>query len=223
MKMFYFTDPMCSWCYGFSPVVKKLKENYPEIDLQITSGGFSPYSQQIVDREYKEFLAFHWRNVNQRSGQFFDHSMKFISDSFRYDTEPSSRALSVMQELLPKKDFDYLSLMQKAFYVDGKDITDDKVLAVLAEELGIEKNSFLERFHSEEMKQKTNQGFQFSRQLGVQGFPTLLTLENGTVKVITRGFQNYDSLKETVDNWLSSANVTAQNSGQSCSSDTCEY
>jgi len=222
MKLFYFTDPMCSWCYGFSPAVKKLKENYPEIDLQIISGGFSPYSQQVVDQDYKEFLAFHWTNVNQRSGQFFDHSMKFISDSFRYDTEPSSRALTVVQELSPKQDFDYLSLMQKAFYVDGKDITNDTVLAALAEELGIEKNTFLDRFHSEEMKQKTNQGFQFSRQLGVQGFPTLLTLENGTVKVITRGFQDYRSLKVTVDNWLSSANVTAPNSGQSCSGDTCE-
>lgn len=222
MKMFYFTDPMCSWCYGFSPAVKQLKENYPEIDLQIISGGFSPYSQQVVDQEYKDFLAFHWRNVNQRSGQFFDHSMKFISDSFRYDTEPSSRALNVVQELLPKQDFNYLSLMQKAFYVDGKDITDDMVLAALAAELGIEKNSFLGRFHSEEMKQKTNQGFQFSRQLGVQGFPTLLTLENDTVKVITRGFQDYDSLKVTVDNWLSSANVAAPKSGQSCSGDTCE-
>jgi len=220
--MYYFTDPMCSWCYGFSPAVKRLKENYSDIDLEIIAGGFSPYSQQVVDQEYKDFLAFHWRNVNQRSGQFFDHSMKFISDSFRYDTEPSSRALGVVQGLLPKQDLDYLSLMQKAFYVDGKDITDDTVLATLAEELGIEKSSFLERFHSEEMKQKTNQGFQFSRQLGVQGFPTLLTLDNGTVKVITRGFQDYNSLKVTVDNWLSSANVAAPSSGQSCSGDTCE-
>lgn len=222
MKVFYFTDPMCSWCYGFSPAVKKLKENYPEIDLQITSGGFSPYSQQVVDQEYKDFLAFHWRNVNQRSGQVFDHSMKFISDSFRYDTEPSSRALTVIQELLPKQDFEFLSLMQKSFYVEGKDITNDTVLAGLAEELAIEKNDFLDRFHSEEMKQKTNQGFQFSRQLGVQGFPTLLTLENGNVKVITRGFQDYDSLKLILDNLLSNLNMSPANRGQSCLGDNCE-
>ncbi|WP_217604451.1 DsbA family protein [Chitinophaga sp. GbtcB8] len=222
MKMFYFTDPMCSWCYGFSPAVKKLKENYPDIDLQIISGGFSPYSQQVVDQEYKDFLAFHWRNVNQRSRQFFDHSMKFISETFRYDTEPSSRALTVMQELLPKQDFEFLSLMQKSFYVEGKDITNDVVLARLAEEFGIEKKIFLEKFHSEEMKRKTNQGFQFSRQLGVQGFPTMLTLENGNTKVITRGFQDYDSLKVIVDNWLSNLNVSPANNGQSCSGDTCE-
>lgn len=222
MKMYYFTDPMCSWCYGFSPVVKKLKENYTNIDLQIISGGFSPYSKQVVDDEYKDFLVYHWTNVNARSGQFFDHSMKFISDSFRYDTEPSSRALTVMQELSPKQDFVFLSLMQKSFYVEGKDITNDVVLAGLAEEIGVEKNHFLERFHSEEMKQKTNQGFQFSRQLGVQGFPTLLTLENGTVKVITRGFQDYDSLKLVVDNWLNSISDPEPSTGQSCTGDSCE-
>lgn len=94
MKMFYFTDAMCSWCYGFSPVVKKLKENHPEIDLQIISGGFSPGSKQVVTEEYKDFLEYHWTNVNLRSGQYFDHSMKFVSDTFRYDTEPSSCALT---------------------------------------------------------------------------------------------------------------------------------
>lgn len=220
--MYYFTDPMCSWCYGFSPAVKKLKENYENIDLEIISGGFSPYSQQVVDDEYKDFLIYHWKNVNARSGQFFDHSMKFISESFRYDTEPSSRALMVIKELLPKQDFEFLSLMQKAFYVEGKDITNDIILAELANEMGVEVNVFLERFHSEEMKLKTNQGFQFSRQLGVQGFPTLLALENGATKAIARGFQDYTSLKTTVDNWLKSAAVTEQHDGQSCSGSSCE-
>lgn len=220
--MYYFTDPMCSWCYGFSPAVKKLKENYQNIDLEIISGGFAPYSQQIVDDEYKDFLAFHWNNVRARSGQFFDHSMKFISESFRYDTEPSSRALMVIKEMLPKQDFEFLSLMQKAFYVDGKDITNDEVLAGLAEEFCITRPVFLERFHSEEMKLKTNQGFQFSRQLGVQGFPTLLTVENGNVKVITRGFLDYDSLKVLVDNWLNKQTGLKSGNGLSCSGDTCE-
>lgn len=125
MKMFYFTDAMCSWCYGFSPVIKQLKNEYPEIDLQIISGGFSPGSKQKVDEEYKDFLEFHWNNVNQRSGQYFDHSMKFVSDTFQYDTEPSSRALTTIQQLIPNKDFEFLSLLQVSFYVEGKDITDE--------------------------------------------------------------------------------------------------
>tara|TARA_R110002051_G_scaffold52876_1_gene100065 strand:+ start:6378 stop:7049 length:672 start_codon:yes stop_codon:yes gene_type:complete len=221
MKVYYFTDPMCSWCYGFSPVVKRLKENYPNIDLQIIPGGFSPGSKQIVDKQYREFLEFHWRNVNLRSGQYFDHSMKFVNEDFNYDTEPSSRALVVVQRLLNEKDFEFLSLMQKSFYAEGKDITNDVVLAELAEEIGIEKNVFLESFHSEEMRLKTAQEFQFSKQLGVQGFPTLLTLEKGTMKILTHGFQPFESLKEILDESLKTNSIPEPINGASCSDISC--
>ena len=222
MKMFYFTDAMCSWCYGFSPVVKKLKENHPEIDLQIISGGFSPGSKQVVTEEYKDFLEYHWTNVNLRSGQYFDHSMKFISDTFRYDTEPSSRALTVVQKIFPDKDFEFLNILQKSFYVEGKDITNDEILAELAEEIGIERTVFLENFNSDDMKRKTLQGFEFSRQLGVKGFPTLLTLENGAVKVISHGFQPYENLKLAVEDWLKYTMVSQMNAGESCTDGACE-
>jgi len=220
--MYYFTDPMCSWCYGFSPTVKKLKENYSGIDLEIISGGFSPGSTQVVDQQYRNFLEYHWNNVTQMSGQPFDHAMKFVSDSFRYDTEPSSRALVTVKKLAPDHDFEYLSLMQKAFYVYGKDITKDAVLAGLAEEIGVKKDLFLESFSSEELKLKTQQGFEFSRQLGVQGFPTLLTLDEGKVKLITRGYQDFDSLSLSLDNFLQSRNRVQVDKGLSCNDGTCE-
>jgi putative protein-disulfide isomerase len=222
MKMFYFTDAMCSWCYGFSPAMKKLKENYPDIDLQIIAGGFAPGSKQAVTDEYRNFLEYHWRNVHLRSGQPFDHSMKFVSETFQYDTEPSSRALTVMQQLLPGQDFEFLSLMQRSFYVEGKDITSGVVLAELAEKMGVEQNAFSEAFNREEMKRKTLMGFQFSRQLGVEGFPTLLTLENGIVKVITRGYQSYDSLRVMVDAWLNNTRTAEVSNKQSCTGDSCE-
>ncbi|WP_288448585.1 DsbA family protein [uncultured Chryseobacterium sp.] len=221
MKLYYFMDPMCSWCYGFSPEMKKLKENYPNIDLQIISGGFAPGSKQKVTKEYKDFLEYHWRNVSLCSGQYFDHSMKFISDNFYYDTEPSSRALVVVQGFLPEKDFEFLSLMQKAFYVEGKDITNDEVLAELAEEIDVDKNVFLESFHSEEMKWKTAQGFQFSKQLGVKGFPTLLTFENGIVKILTHGFQPFESLKEIIEETMTTMFIPESVYGQSCSDISC--
>ncbi|TDW48116.1 putative protein-disulfide isomerase [Flavobacterium sp. 270] len=221
MKMFYFTDAMCSWCYGFSPVIKQLKKEYPEIDLQIISGGFSPGSKQKVDADYNDFLEFHWNNVNQRSGQYFDHSMKFVSDTFQYDTEPSSRALTTVQQLIPNKDFEFLSLLQVSFYVEGKDITDEKILAGLAEKIGIDSKLFLENFNSDEMKRKTVQGFEFSRQLGVKGFPTLLTLENGAVKVISHGFQGFETLKPTIDSYLKTTITAEAAYGQSCNDTSC--
>lgn len=223
MKVYYFTDPMCSWCYGFSPIVKKLKENYPEIDLQIVSGGFSPSSKQKVDEEYREFLLFHWKNVEARSGQYFNHAMKFVSDTFCYDTEPSSRALTVMQTLVPGQDFEYLSLMQTAFYADGNDITDGDVLAQLATKLGANYDAFLVSFNSDEMKLKTRQGFQFSRRLGVRGFPTMLNLQDGKVTILTRGFATFDELKPIIDAQMASLATSEAGDTPSCIDGTCAY
>lgn len=222
MKMYYFTDPMCSWCYGFSPVIRKLIASYPEMDLEIISGGFSPGSKQKITEEYKDFLEYHWRNVNLRSGQPFDHSMKFATETFVYDTEPSSRALMVIKRLLPDHDFEFLSLMQTSFYVEGKDITNESVLAELAHKIGIEKNVFLESFHSQEMKRKTIQGFQFSRQSGVQGFPSLVALENGQFKVISHGFQPFEDLAVIVDRLFRKITVSKIGKGESCTDDSCE-
>lgn len=222
MKMYYFTDPMCSWCYGFSPIVKKLKEEYPQIELEIISGGFSPFSTQQVDKDYKKFLEFHWTNVNKVSGQYFNHEMKFVSDSFQYDSEPSSRALVVMQQLIPGKHFEFLSLMQKSFYVEGKDITNENILAELSAQMGVEKSIFLECFHSQEMKHKTIQGFELSKQLGVKGFPTLLTLENDTVKMVTYGFTPFDKLKTIIDYQFQNLISTEKNTA-SCSDNSCGF
>ncbi|QMW04948.1 DsbA family protein [Spirosoma foliorum] len=223
MKLFYFTDPMCSWCYGFSPVLKKLKENYPEIELEIIPGGFSPFSKQTITPEYKEFLEFHWRNVNLRSGQPFDHSMKFATEAFHYDTEPSSRALAVIQTIVPERDFEFLSLMQTAFYVKGKDITNGIVLAGLAERIGVDKSVFFKHFNSEAMKQKTIRGFQCSRNAGVQGFPTLLTMENGAVNVVTRGFQSFENLKVSIDGLIRKMSLSDSAHGPACADGFCEY
>lgn len=222
MKIFYFTDPMCSWCYGFSPAIQKMKVDYPEVDLQIIPGGFAPFSKQVVYEEYRAFLEYHWRNVHQRSGQTFNHTMPFVSDTFRYDTEPSSRALVVVQHLSPDKDFAYLSLLQRSFYVEGKDITNGTVLAALAGEIGIDPTVFLAQFYTEEMKQKTVQGFEFSRQLGVQGFPTLLTFEQGATKVLTHGFHTYPTLQKAVEAQLAKQTALVSAHGQTCAGDSCD-
>ena len=53
MKIIYFTDPMCSWCYGFAPVIEKIQENYPEIKWEIIAGGYSPGNREKINQEFK--------------------------------------------------------------------------------------------------------------------------------------------------------------------------
>ncbi|MEI9933445.1 MAG: thioredoxin domain-containing protein [Ferruginibacter sp.] len=38
--LIYCYDAYCGWCYGFSPVIKKIAQQYQkELDIEVLSGG----------------------------------------------------------------------------------------------------------------------------------------------------------------------------------------
>jgi putative protein-disulfide isomerase len=39
-RLYYFADPMCSWCYGFAPVMDKLRKAFgAQFDIRLVMGG----------------------------------------------------------------------------------------------------------------------------------------------------------------------------------------
>jgi putative protein-disulfide isomerase len=67
----------------------------------------------------------------------------------------------------------YLKRVQRAFYAEGRDVTDAAVLADLAAEEGLERAVFLAAHASQEARDAVRQDFAAAQQTGVTGFPTL--------------------------------------------------
>jgi len=41
--LIYFADPMCSWCWGFAPVIAQVRERYGEaLPVRLVLGGLRP-------------------------------------------------------------------------------------------------------------------------------------------------------------------------------------
>jgi len=89
----YFADPMCSWCYGFAPVIAELAERFEErLPLQMVMGGLRAGNTTPMRTEDKAYIRSAWTNVNQATGQPFD--FHFLErEGFVYDTEPACRAV----------------------------------------------------------------------------------------------------------------------------------
>ena len=55
-QLVYFADPMCSWCYGFSPVIAALAERFEDrLPLQVVMGGLRAGNTEPMrdkDRDY---------------------------------------------------------------------------------------------------------------------------------------------------------------------------
>ena len=129
-QIIYVGDPMCSWCWGFAPEFRKLREYLGEsVRFSLCVGNLR--NGHVWDDAFKAFLKTHWDEVRVKSGQPFDESL-LKREHFDYNTEPACRALCTGRELDATKLFTLFEALQKAFYREGREITEDGTICDIA-------------------------------------------------------------------------------------------
>ena len=200
----YFADPMCSWCYGFSPVINALAQQFAgRLPVRLVMGGLRAGNTQAMRPQDREYIRGAWTRVGEASGQPFDFAF-FDRETFVYDTEPACRAVVTMRKLAPDKALGFMAAIQRAFYGNNEDITQTEVLAAIAErETGIDAAAFTAEFMMPETRNETFRDFLIAQQAGVQGFPFLVAgNEQDGYAQVTNGFRPIDGLPEAIEVWL---------------------
>ena len=199
----YFADPMCSWCYGFAPVVEALAGHFAgRLPVRLVMGGLRPGHAQAMREKDREYIRSAWKSVAEASGQPFDLGF-FDRQSFTYDTEPACRAVVAMRRLSPGKALEFNALVSSAFYAHNRDVTDDEVLADVGAEAGLDRAVFKAELQGEATREETHADFQFAKRSGVEGFPLLAAgCEATGYALITHGFRPLDGLTEAIEDWL---------------------
>lgn len=204
--LIYVMDPMCSWCYGFAPVIKRLAaEQEGTMQYKLVMGGLRPNTKMPLDEQMKEALRHHWQDVEKISGQPIDYSF-FDREAFIYDTEPACRAVVTMRYLKPEVEAEMAEAVQSAFYARNQDVTKAGVLAAVASQFGVEEDAFLEKFASEEMKEKMLQDFTIARHLQANAFPSLYLLNGTSLHLLSRGYRTYDGMSAHLQKALEKLN-----------------
>ena len=201
-RLVYVMDPMCSWCWGFAPVVEALagQARQAGVALHLVAGGLRRESR-VMDERGRARIQSHWQAVHEATGQPFDLSSG-LPDNLVYDTEPACRALVTARSLADGCASRLLGLIQRAFYVERQDVTRPRVLVELAEQAGLDRQAFAEGFDSQAQRQATEADFAWAENLGIAGFPTLLAERDGTYALLTNGYQRLESLAPLLDRWL---------------------
>ena len=200
--LWYFADPMCSWCWGFSPVIEQIRSSYGDrLKIALMLGGLRPWTTEPMSSKMREEILHHWHEVHRLTGQSFSFDGA-LPEGFIYDTEPACRAVITLAELSPDQTFSYFKSIQSAFYVGQMDVSKTDNLAELANQQGVETEQFLSRFDTEEARQKTRQHFLGTQQAGVKGFPSLVLQQGSEFEFITRAYQHSDAISARIDTWL---------------------
>jgi putative protein-disulfide isomerase len=202
-RLIYFADPMCSWCWGFAPVMAALRAQHgARLPVRLVLGGLRVGTTEPLDDAGKGQIRAHWQHVTELAGQPFDFDF-FARDGFVYDTEPACRAVVAARRLAPDRAVDFLTHLHRAFYARNRDVTDRDTLLSLAEDFGFDRRSFATAFDSEETREETLDDFRITRNAGIGGYPALIAgNRDDGYSFITLGYQAWDRIQGVLESWL---------------------
>jgi putative protein-disulfide isomerase len=200
-KVIYVADPLCGWCYGFSPVITKLEQKFTDrIQFEMLCGGLALGDRAGTIDEKFSFIKTASSSVTDYTGvEFGEEYRKNIlgnSDTYVFDSIPPCVAIVIFREMLPDRTIEFVSALQKALYFDGKSLNDPQTYVGLFESFGLTEEDYLSKAELKEYKEIAHSDFQKAQAFGVTGFPALILDKDENLFLISRGYRDYQTLEK---------------------------
>jgi len=192
-------DPMCSWCWGFSRSYQQLVEALPE-SIKVTRllGGLAPDSSEPMPKEMQQYLQNTWKTIETTiPGTRFNHDFWTLCQP-RRSTWPACRAVIAARHQGPEYDLAMTIAIQRGYYLEAKNPSDDSTLIGFAEGLGLDTESFSGRLNAESTRQQLEQEIMMVRRLGVQGFPSLVLLTGNSAIPVRVNYTEVEAMLDSI-------------------------
>ncbi|HMJ46104.1 MAG TPA: DsbA family protein [Ferruginibacter sp.] len=207
--LIYCYDAYCGWCYGFSSVIKKIAGDFNDsLDTDVLSGGMILPEKPVHIKKTAAYILNAYQNVEKLTGiKFGEDYLWHIRNPEESDWYPNSEkpaiAMCIFKEYYPGRVIEFAADLQYSLHFEGRDLTDDQSYIHLLEKYSIQPEVFFERLASDEYKEMAYYEFALIKQLNVTGFPTVF-IQTGELKfqMVARGFTEYETLKERIENVL---------------------
>jgi putative protein-disulfide isomerase len=201
----YVYDPLCGWCYGFSPVIQQLKDRYAgKVTWSIYSGGLAIGERAAPIRDKFRYIKGSLQTITQTAGVVFGEGFRQLLEegSYVYNSEPPCTALTVVKSLQGKDPVAFAHDMQQVFFNEGKSLNDLQTYLPLVEKQGLDVNAFIAHYHSEAARHSTYEEFRFVHEIDITGYPALVLIKGEQGHLLAPGYQKFDPLARAIDKLL---------------------
>ena len=188
--LYYVGDPMCSWCWGFRPVLAEVVETLPEsLPLTYVMGGLAKDSDEPMPAEVREYVQMNWRQVEVETGATFNWEFWTKCDP-RRSTYPACRAVLAAAAQRTEAGPEIFDAIQRAYYGEARNPSDMETLVGVGSELSrpLDLRRFERDIRSPEIEDELQKDLNLRRSLGVREFPSLV-LRKETDEFLVRGYR----------------------------------
>lgn len=197
IKIIYFTDPICSSCWGIEPQLRKLKLEYGnDIAIEYRMGGLlKDWSYNSGGISKPSDVAHHWDEVSAH------YDMPINGDLWLEDplssSYPPSVAFKAAQLQDEEKALLFLREIKEMVFLQKKNITKWENLEAAAKKAGLNIEQFKNDFE-EKAQHLFEEDLNLARKMGVRGFPTLFFSNQAGETEIMYGVKSYNNYEEVI-------------------------
>lgn len=208
VEILEFTDPVCTWCWGSEPVLRKLETRFgDQVKISFVMAGLVKDITSFYDR-YNDIggdparsntnIAKHWLEASER------HGMPVQSEGFRlfskeypstYPQNIAYKAAQIQDQELANK---YLRRIREASAAEAKLTNTTEVLVELAAEVGLDVAKFLESFSRGAAQMAFEDDLALTARYQANGYPTFL-VRFGEKETLLRGYKRYEEFKAVME------------------------
>ena len=195
MILYYVHDPMCSWCWGFRPTWAEIKANLPaSVKVKYLLGGLAPDSNEPMPESMKSDIAGYWRRIQQHiPGTQFNFDFWDKCEP-RRSTYPACRAVIAARKQNPDLEIEVIEKIQQAYYMEAQNPSDDSTLISIAKTVGLDVEKFAKDLNAPETQQQLESEMLMSRQLGAQGFPSMILVKDRQAQFLPLDYNNAEKV-----------------------------
>ncbi len=196
--VYYIYDVLCSWCYGFSPVIHKFYEEHKdEFEFRVMSGGMVLGEQEGPIGDLPASIKDGFKRVSELSGRKFgDEFYQMLEEgSAVLSSLPGALAMAAFRTYQPDNTIAFAKRMQEAIYQEGLEPSAAKTYGHCAEDFGMNSADFMKLMVDKDRLELVKQEFQIVKSWGIQGFPSLVYQEKDKAFFLARGYLNGEELE----------------------------
>lgn len=212
LEIIAFTDPVCTWCWGSEPVLRKLALHYEgQLQFSYVMGGLVKDIRGFYDsangiggdpEQSNKQIARHWVEASARHGMpvRIDGFKLFTSETV--STYPQNIAFKAVELASPTLASRFLRRVREASAAEARETGRREVLVELASEVGVDIEAFLNHLEDGSAEAAFREDLELTRRYSVRGFPTFLLRYNGR-ELMLRSYQGYGA-------WVSAINTLTE-------------
>lgn len=201
LKLIYFTDPICSSCWGIEPQLRKLKLEYGDsIEIDYRMGGLLPdWSYNSGGISKPSDVAYHWDEVSVYYDMPIDGDV-WLEDPLS-SSYPPSIAFKAAQMQDHAKAVAFLRIIREMVFLQKKNITRWENLGLAAKNAGLD-TAQLKKDYEGKAKILFEEDLKLAREWGVRGFPTLFFTDAAGQRQIVYGSKPYSAYLDAIQQLL---------------------